>query len=98
MSPEKTTCAWSLNGAPWLHPRWQPVANRIGTQAADPREPVAVSCDPLPIAAHGKDGVSGSSPEEGSVKRPRIAGPFGKRSGAGGTKVAVANGLVWSAW
>jgi hypothetical protein len=29
---------------------------------------VAVSCDRLPIGAHGKEGVSGSSPEEGSAK------------------------------
>src|SRR5262249_3379486 len=29
---------------------------------------VAMRCDQLPEAAHGKEGVSGSSPEEGSAK------------------------------
>jgi hypothetical protein len=29
---------------------------------------VAMGCDRLPSAAHGKEGVSGSSPEEGSAK------------------------------
>jgi hypothetical protein len=33
---------------------------------------VATGCDQLPVGAHGKDGVSGSSPEEGSVKTPHI--------------------------
>jgi hypothetical protein len=34
---------------------------------------VAVGCDRLPLAAHGKEGVSGSSPEEGSAKAPHVA-------------------------
>jgi hypothetical protein len=29
----------------------------------------AVGCDPLPFECHGKKGVSGSSPEEGSASR-----------------------------
>jgi hypothetical protein len=36
---------------------------------------VAVGCDRLPIAAHGKEGVDGSSPSEGSAKAPHV-GPF----------------------
>ena len=33
---------------------------------------VAAGCDRLPFGAHGKEGVSGSSPEEGSGKTPPI--------------------------
>jgi hypothetical protein len=31
---------------------------------------VAVGCDPLPRKCHGKEGVSGSSPEEGFAVQP----------------------------
>jgi hypothetical protein len=31
---------------------------------------VATGCDQLPIGSHGKEGGSGSSPEEGSAKAP----------------------------
>jgi hypothetical protein len=31
-----------------------------------------VSCDLLPETFHGKEGVSGSSPEEGSAKNPHV--------------------------
>jgi hypothetical protein len=34
---------------------------------------VATGCDQLPIGAHGKEGVDGSSPSEGSAKAPEIA-------------------------
>ena len=43
---------------------------------APPQEPlryaktVASGCNPLPIWAHGKEGVDGSSPSEGFRKRP----------------------------
>jgi hypothetical protein len=33
----------------------------------------AVGCDQLPFGAHGKEGVDGSSPSEGSAKAPQIA-------------------------
>ena len=57
---------WSLYGAPWLQPlATEPVANPIGAEAAKTSENVAVGCDQLREAAHGKEGVSGSSPEEG---------------------------------
>jgi hypothetical protein len=58
---------WSLYGAPWS----QPVAT--GRKIASPRKPrnqaetVAVGCDRLPRAAHGKEGVSGSSPDGSST-------------------------------
>src|SRR5829696_3192195 len=32
---------------------------------------VAVGCDPLPESFHGKEGVDGSSPSEGSAKAPQ---------------------------
>jgi hypothetical protein len=35
---------------------------------------VATGCDQLPIGAHGKEGVDGSSPSEGSQKSPAHAG------------------------
>jgi hypothetical protein len=44
------------------------VANRAAAKTADHAKTVAVGCGRLPIAAHGKEGVSGSSPEEGSAK------------------------------
>jgi hypothetical protein len=68
--------SWSLYGAPWLHP----VATRRKTPSREngeiKRKSVAVRCDQLPRAAHGKEGVSGSSPEEGLKKALEI-GAFG---------------------
>jgi hypothetical protein len=42
-------------------------------------ETVAVGCHRLPFGSHGKEGVDGSSPSEGSAKGPEIGrfGPFG---------------------
>jgi hypothetical protein len=63
---------WSIYGAD----RAQLGGNR--SQMGQPRkrhkqaETVATGCDQLPIGAHGKEGVSGSSPEEGSEKAPHI--------------------------
>jgi hypothetical protein len=59
---------WSLSGAP----RLQPVAisgksDRRGSRG-NKRKTVAVRCDWLPIGAHGKEGVDGSSPSEGFRK------------------------------
>src|SRR5207249_10226087 len=77
--PDETQCAlpprrsqsrqrrWSPYGAPWLHG-----GNR--RQIEESRKPqkqaktVAVGCDPLPEKFHGKEGVDGSSPSEGSAK------------------------------
>ena len=58
----------------------QPVATR--SQMARARKPqnqaktVAAGCDRLPRRSHGKEGVSGSSPEEGSAKVPETEVSF----------------------
>src|SRR5437879_12692150 len=39
---------------------------------------VAAGCDQLPFGFHGKEGVDGSSPSEGSAKAPHV-GPFSFR-------------------
>jgi hypothetical protein len=44
---------------------WQPVANRTRPKTAQTSENRAVRCQRLPPRFHGKEGVSGSSPEEG---------------------------------
>src|SRR5215210_6688380 len=61
-----------------MEPLWSPVVATGGTQwqirsARNPpkqAESVAVGCERLPEKFHGKEGVSGSSPEEGSAKSP----------------------------
>ncbi len=60
---------WSLAGATGGN-RWQ-----IGSAQTRPKQAktVAAGCDRLPFGAHGKEGVSGSSPEEGSAKPPQNA-------------------------
>jgi hypothetical protein len=45
--------------------RWQPVANAAAAKTPNQAKTVAVGCDRLPMAAHGKEGVDGSSPSEG---------------------------------
>jgi hypothetical protein len=49
----------------------QPVANRTASKRLIQAKTVAVRCDQLPESSHGKEGVSGSSPEEGSAKAPQ---------------------------
>ena len=51
--------------------RWQMGTPRKRRNQA---KTVAVGCDQLPIGAHGKEGVDGSSPSEGSSKAPQSAG------------------------
>jgi hypothetical protein len=68
--------------------RWQPVADRIGTEAAKTAKTVAVGCDQLPESFQGKKGVGDSSPPEGSAKSPAnwtVAAPWrtARRSAAG---------------
>jgi hypothetical protein len=46
--------------------RWQPVANGAAAKARKQAKTVAVGSNRLPRAAHGKEGVDGSSPSEGS--------------------------------
>ena len=60
-----------------MEPLWSPVVATGGNRsqirrASKPRnqsETVAVGCDRLPKGAHGKEGVDGSSPSEGSRSR-----------------------------
>ena len=47
--------------------RSQPVANGTAAKTAQTGETVAVGCDQLPKSFHGKEGVDGSSPSEGSL-------------------------------
>jgi hypothetical protein len=59
-----------------MEPLWSPVVATGGnrSQIARPRKrlnqakTVAAGCDQLPFEAHGKEGVDGSSPSEGSAK------------------------------
>jgi len=59
-----------------MEPLWSPVVGTGGNQwqtgwARKPRKlakTVAVGCDRLPEMFHGKEGVDGSSPSEGSCK------------------------------
>jgi hypothetical protein len=50
--------------------RWQIAKAR--SRRSKPRA-VAVGCDQLPESFHGKEGVDGSSPSEGSAKAPHTA-------------------------
>ena len=60
---------------------WSPVGANGGNrrQIEESRKPekqaktVAVGCDPLPKTFHGKEGVDGSSPSEGSHESPANA-------------------------
>jgi hypothetical protein len=49
------------------------VAIRQGRKRLNQARFVAAGCDELRIGAHGKEGVSSSSPEEGSAKAPHTA-------------------------
>src|SRR5262249_46055676 len=74
-------------GSHHISPLWSPVVATGGnrSQIAQPREPwkqaetVAVGCDRLRRRAHGKEGVSGSSPEEGFAKAPQTVAFFARR-------------------
>jgi hypothetical protein len=70
-SSEKTTKDGASMG-PSGRNQWQPVANGAAPKTAQTREIVAVDCQRLPPRLHGKEGVDGSSPSEGSVKVPQI--------------------------
>jgi hypothetical protein len=52
--------------------RSQAVANRAAAKTRNHAETVAVGCHQLPEKFHGKEGFSGSSPEEGSAKAPHV--------------------------
>jgi hypothetical protein len=51
--------------------QWQPVANALPENPRKQAKTVAVGCSRLPIGAHGKEGVDGSSSSEGSAKVPQ---------------------------
>jgi hypothetical protein len=61
-----------------MEPLWSPVVatggnrRQIGSAQTRPKQAktFAVGCDRLPEMFHGKEGVSGSNPEEGSAKAP----------------------------
>jgi len=61
-----------------MEPLWSPVVATGGNQrqieAPQKRrkqaKTIAVGCDLLPATFHGKEGVDGSSPSEGSAKSP----------------------------
>jgi hypothetical protein len=69
--------------------QWQPVANRTASKPADIRETVAGGYDLLPESFHGKEGVSGSSPEEGSAKAQQIGFPYPSRVGPHGHAAVI---------
>jgi hypothetical protein len=48
--------------------QWQPVANGTASKPRKYAKTVATGCDRLPRDCHGKEGVDGSSPSEGSQK------------------------------
>jgi hypothetical protein len=48
--------------------RWQPLENGPCPKPQQQAKTVAVGCDQLPRAAHGKEGVSGSSPKRALQK------------------------------
>ncbi len=54
--------------------RWQPVAIARPKNGPDQAKTVATGCNRSPFGAHGKEGVSGSSPEEGFEKAPGSRG------------------------
>src|SRR6266568_2021243 len=61
-----------------MEPLWSPVVATRGDHRQIDRAPkpqkqaksVAIGCDRLPREVHGKEGVDGSSPSEGSAKAP----------------------------
>jgi hypothetical protein len=78
-----------------MEPLWSPVVaiggnrSQIASTRKRPKqaETVAVGCDRLPQAAHGKEGVDGSSPSEGFTSlpvKPHVALPRLTLSGCGG--------------
>ena len=54
--------------------RWQPVANGTRSKPLKQADPQPVATHGNRFAAHGKEGVSGSSPEEGFYLQARLSG------------------------
>jgi hypothetical protein len=55
--------------------QWQPVRAKHPVNKPKPRNR-CLGCHQLPMGAHGKEGVNGSSPLEGSATAPPLAGLF----------------------
>jgi hypothetical protein len=54
--------------------QWQSTANRLSAEAAKQAKSVAIGCHRLLETFHGKEGVDGSSPSEGSYESPATRG------------------------
>jgi hypothetical protein len=52
--------------------RWQPVANGTHSKTLKQADPQPVATRGNRFGAHGKEGVDGSSPSEGSAKTPHV--------------------------
>src|SRR6266508_4911599 len=86
-----------------MEPLWSPVVATRGNQPqiGRPSKPqkqaksVATGCHRLPQEIHGKEGVDGSSPSEGSAKVPHN-GAFCKRSVTRWTSVSLVRSPFWS--
>src|SRR5438105_15229754 len=80
-------CLTTKDGA-FMEPRgcnrWQSAASRLSVGVAKQAKTVAVGCDQLPKME--KEGVDGSSPEEGSAKTPH-GGGFSFRPTCAGSNV-----------
>jgi len=55
--------------------QWQPVAMRHPQKRLKQADPQPMATHGNRFAAHGKEGVDGSSPSEGSAKAPHILPP-----------------------
>jgi hypothetical protein len=69
---------WSINGAQRAQPvatggKWHALENRSNMPIGNRWQPLAT------VSEHGKEGVNGSSPLEGSAKAPHV-GAFAFRS------------------
>ncbi len=86
-----------------MEPLWSPVVATGGnrSQIRRPRNPpkqaetIAVRCDRLPATFHGKEGVDGSSPSEGSAKAPHV-GAFSFRPTCSLSNVQRVWSRLWS--
>jgi hypothetical protein len=78
--PSSSTVEGSTPAEPRMEPLWSPVVATGGNQPQIDRpsksqkqaKSVATGCHRLRATFHGKEGVSGSSPEEGSAKAPHV--------------------------
>jgi hypothetical protein len=86
-----------------MEPLWSPVVATGGNQwqidrLSEPQKQaksVATGCHRLRREVHGKEGVSGSSPEEGSAKAPQKRGFF-RRLHLHNSQFAVGMEPLWS--